>query len=62
MTYSQVCEECNRQIVLEFDQDDGTPAFCPFCGSELSDGGDFAIKPEEDAIFIDEFDDNFENF
>jgi predicted amidophosphoribosyltransferase len=58
MTYSQICPDCNRKIALEYDEDDGTPAFCPFCGEELSEvEGDFVATPQDD-----QFDEDFENF
>lgn len=67
MNYSHECADCNRIISLKYDEDDGTPAFCPFCGTELSDAeGDFIKSPSEGDFVAtpqeDEFDPDFENF
>lgn len=37
MNFSQDCPSCNRRVSLKYDEMDGTPLFCPFCGEELSD-------------------------
>ena len=38
MNFSQKCPSCNRLISLKYDETDGTPIFCPFCGEELGEG------------------------
>jgi rRNA maturation endonuclease Nob1 len=35
MKFTTECGECNRVIKLDYDEGDATPAFCPFCGSDL---------------------------
>lgn len=37
MNFSQDCPSCNRRVSLKYDESDGTPLFCPFCGEELGD-------------------------
>jgi hypothetical protein len=37
MNFSQDCLSCNRRVSLKYDELDGTPLFCPFCGEELGD-------------------------
>ncbi len=51
MIYSQECSDCNRRITLDYDEDDGTPEFCPFCGVELSDDGEFNVKMGAEDVF-----------
>lgn len=36
VVFSQTCGACNSSISINCDEPDCTPAFCPFCGKELS--------------------------
>ena len=53
MKWKQTCDSCNQDIVLDYDESQATPAFCPFCGADLAalEDGTFDDEPlvtEED--------------
>lgn len=61
MKYTQDCQSCGRKIVLTYDEMDGTPLFCPFCGEEQDDStADYddapGIKGDDDSSNWDEDD------
>jgi Zn finger protein HypA/HybF involved in hydrogenase expression len=49
MRCSRTCEDCNRKYTIEYDESDGTPEFCPLCGSE----SDSTTWGEEDILEVD---------
>lgn len=63
MKCARTCSDCNRAFKIEYDENNGTLAFCPFCGVE-AEGTDW---DEDDAIELGEvsqgsWGDEFENF
>lgn len=40
MIFSQTCIECNRLVHITYEEDDGTPNFCPFCSIEIEEAPD----------------------
>lgn len=60
MNFSQDCPSCNRRVSLKYDEMDGTPTFCPFCGEELTDD---TLSTYDDAPGITgaDADDNWED-
>lgn len=34
MKCTRTCSDCNRDFKIEYDENEGTLSFCPFCGVE----------------------------
>lgn len=60
MIFSHICESCGHAIQLEFDESDCTPTFCPFCGEDLMDEGEFDNDPDSSVDWAEG--DAFDNF
>lgn len=61
MRFSHVCDSCGRSIRLDFDESESTPSFCPFCGEDLADVGEFN-EDDIDVKLSDWDNDGVDNF
>jgi len=44
-----ICEQCEAEFSLIFDNEVGKPEYCPFCGNSLEEDDD-AYWPDSDVI------------
>jgi hypothetical protein len=47
MQHKSICSECNRPCTIEYDENDGTLVFCPFCGEDgFDENGDLTYSDD----------------